>query len=372
MNDDDDSNLMMNVNITPLNAEDGEETSRRMVSSFDPSGAVQLADPICGGPTMQSVASKHAVPIVEPKKFVWKLSEVPELTEFHQLEHRAVFVPNASPSEISARISNILHERSIQAVYDDDKAKVKCVTDEGVDFRIRFYTGRGEFSHGIIVEVQRRFGFSAVFHNETQAVLCAAQGKVPPLPAICSLPLPPFDVEDNNESENGFSALDMVAKLLRHPGCDSTFLGLQTLSSLTDSSKMGKTAARNAATSLMHLDSEVGGRILSIILDVRGDDDMFKLRTLAMTILANTMHTAELKVPQAVIEQIRPLLIQELRSANKNPRLAVQAARCVECLLPDDEYRWDLDEVLQIAHEAGMARHAGLQRQAQACLDKIC
>lgn len=370
---------MKNVDITPLSSGDGEDNSRRMAAGFDPA-SVQTMGPM-SDPTPRHLyfdpqnQRKHQPPHFPPiKRIVWKLSVVPELPEFHPLEQRAVFVPHADPSEISARISAILHERSIEAVYDDDKAKVKCVTEEGVDFRIRLYTGRGEYHHGIIVEVQRRFGFSNSFHNETQAILDAAVGKTPPPPVSSSLPLPPPVVSDAEEDDydpaDGASALDMVAKMLNHPGYDSTYLGLQTLSSLTDSSKIGNTTARKVANALMQIDNQVGNKVLSIILDSK-DDEMYKLRTLAMTILANVMHTVEFKIPQVVLDQIRPVLVRELKSANQNPRLAVQAARCVECLLPADEHGGDLYDALQVAEEAGMARHSGLQRQAQACLEKM-
>lgn len=366
---DDHPDPMMNVNIEPLNGNYGDETCRRIGFNPDPvqtmEGRFESRQMLEIGPSKIIRTSRRSEP------FIWKLVNIPVLPEFHPVEQTAIFIQRTVPSLISARISKILRERSIEATYEDDKAKVKCVTEEGVDFRIRLYRGRGEYSHGIIVEVQRRFGFSTVFHNETQAILDAAKGKATLPPVSSSLPLPVVsDAEDDYEPEEGSSALDMVSKMLSHPGYDSTYLGLQTLSSLTDSSKIGSTTARNVSNSLMRLDNVVGEKVLAIILD-KQDEDMFKLRSIAMTILANTMHTAELKIPNAIKEHVRPVLIKELQQAERNPRLAVQAARCVECLLLDDESPGDFSDALNTALEAGMARHAALQRQVQKCLDKI-
>lgn len=122
----------------------------------------------------QDAQSKPPKGGFERRPFLWTLSSVPTLPEFHSLERTAVFVPTTIPSDVSSRISVILRERSIEAQYDDAKAKVKCTTAEGVDFRIRLYRGRGRYSHGIIVEVQRRFGTSLVFHNDTISILDGA------------------------------------------------------------------------------------------------------------------------------------------------------------------------------------------------------
>jgi hypothetical protein len=73
----------------------------------------------------------------------------------------AVLVPHATPSEVSTCISDVLRDRSIEAFYEDDKAKVKCTTPEGVNSSPS-HRGMRRPNHGIIV-VQRRFGVSDEF-----------------------------------------------------------------------------------------------------------------------------------------------------------------------------------------------------------------
>lgn len=245
----------------------------------------------------------------EIRPFLWTLPSVPTLPEFHPLERTAVFVPNTIPSEVASRISTILRERSIEAQYDNAKAKVKCTTAEGVDFRIRLYRGRGRYHHGIIVEVQRRFGTSLIFHNDTQAILDGAEGKVvlppplslnpPPPPLLLSshtAAAPPLshlmrksnilpkvmdeDTDDDADDHDYLgsshstspyvvpsadSSLAMVAKMMKLSGFDSQYLGLQTLSPLVDSEKLSSTTARAVATKLMQPDNEVGVKVFHYI-----------------------------------------------------------------------------------------------------------
>lgn len=359
--------------------EGGEETTRRIafqpsfepVSSFNPPsmGSTQFAGSLKPAGIISTRSGKTPV----AAKGTWELKGVPTLPEYHPLERTAVFVPNASPSDVSMRISDVLRERSIEAFYEDEKAKVKCITTEGVDFRVRLYRGRSRFDHGIIVEVQRRFGASNNFYNDTMAILDAAEGKVPPPPPLSGSNMPLVsDGEDDSESVDGSSSLLMVSKMLSHPGYDSHYLALQTLSSLTDASKMGAGTARNVSTELLRLDTDndVGGKVLSLVIDKKGDDDIFKLRSMALQVIANAFQTVKGEVPSILKDQLRSVLIQELREAEKNPRIAVQAARVVEFFLPEDTGS-DLHNALETALEAGTARHASLQRQTQVCLDKL-
>ena len=371
------------MNVQPsLGADNhGEETTRRVgfqpsfepISSFAPPS---LQETQFTGVSKASATATAPVAALPPtsKSFVWELKHVAPLPEFHPLERTAVFVPHASPSEVSKRISQVLRERSIEATYEDAKAKVKCLTAEGVDFRIRLYRGRGKrFDHGIIVEVQRRFGASNNFHDHTQAILDASQGAVPPPPPADggqNLPLV-SDAEDDCQPSDGSGSLSMVSRMLSHPGYDAHYLALQTLASLTDASKMGRATARAVSKDLLRQQTEndVAAKVLSLVIDKQGDDDMFKLRSMALQVVANAFQALEGDVPAMLKEQLRPVLIQELRQADSSPRAAVQAARVVEFLVPQDTGS-DLHSALEKALEAGAARHAALERQAQVCLDK--
>ena len=307
--------------------------------------------------------------------FRWRLAEVPTLPEFHPLERTAVFVENSSPSEVSSRISTVLRQRSIEASYDDEKAKVRCRTCAGVDFRVRLYRGRGNYNHGIIVEVQRRFGYSIDFHSDTKAILEAAEGlpTPPPPPNANNIPLV-SDVDDDYDetSTSGASSLKMISKMLGHAGHDSHHLALQTLLSLTDAHKMGSSTARSVATELLKPENEVGTKLVDYIISQHDEDEVFNLQVMALTILANALSAVRGKIPSVSRELLRPFLLQELEQASSTNLLAAQqAARCLEFLWRGDHDVGQLRAALEKAAAVGQARHAGLEKQAQQSLDRI-
>lgn len=387
-----------NVSLTmenSLTTDDGDdEVTRRVaampsfqpsfgpMSSFEPpslskfdSSAVLTAPSKAGNITSPLVSTSAAKQV--RSKGVWQLREVPPLPEYHPLERTACFVPHQrSPADIACRISEILRDRSIEACYEDGKAKVKCVTPDGVDFRIRLYRGRGNYCHGVIVEVQRRFGTSVNFYNDVNAILRAAEGKMvpPPPPGSSSASLPYVsDSEGEDNQPSPPSSLTMVAKMLSHPGYDSRYLAFQTLSTLTDASKMGASTSRKVSKELLQCDNEVGGKVLALVLDKKEEDDVFKARVVALTVLANAIEAVGGNIEDELREQLRPALLGELSKdqIESNPRAAQMACRCLEHLIQGDHNASGLYEGLESALEVGTARHAGLQRQAQRCLDKI-
>lgn len=281
----------------------------------------------------------------QPPRFVWKLYEIPTLPDLLPLDRNAVFVEDVSAPDVAKRISDVLHERSIEASYNNEKAKVKCSTEDGVEFRVRLYRGRGKFSNGIIAEVQQRFGASINFQTDVDAILDAVQGeKVPKAPSGSRIPMPPPnipDVLDDYEQDDGSSAMKMVSTMLKTPYPDSTYLGLQTLLSLTDVSKIGKTTARNVSNKLMQLDSAVGVRVLAILRNRSMEDEPFKLRSMAMTILENAMSSITIDLDSRMAEQIRPILHDEIKDADQNPRLALRASRCSSRLISFNEPKSD-------------------------------
>jgi len=353
---------------------------------------------------------------ISSSRFVWNLPSAPSLPEFHPLERTAVFVPNTMPSEIASRISSVLRERSIEAQYDNAKAKVKCTTAEGVDFRIRLYRGRGRYNHGIIVEVQRRFGTSLVFHADTESILDAAQEKFLP-PALTSLSASPLmnnnnlpEATDDDDDYYGSSSscavasadssLAMVAKMMKIPGFDSQYLGLQTLTPLVDSDKLSLSTAQAVATKLLQPQNEVGIKVFRYIVNNRAngnnnnevegkkrksrgvfddddddDDDAMILRNMCLNILANSLR-AYGKVPDFLLrEPLRPALLQDLKDAEKHPNTALLSAKCLEYFAQvDHNHDHDTKELFkafEIARKVGEARHANLMRQAQKCMIAI-
>jgi len=322
--------------------------------------------------------------------FSWKLSAVPVLPNCHPLEKTATFVPNAMPAQIASRISDVLRERSIEAIYENGKAKVKCTTSEGVDFRIRLYRGRGRYNHGIIVEVQRRFGFSLDFHSHIQAILRGAKGGAPAPPKPLSrgnvLPQVSEPEEDNNDVvyNSAASSLAMVAKMMKLSGFDSQYLALQMLSPLVDSERLSSKTAESVASSLFEEGCEVGEKIFEYVVkndktprrratkrgaldDEDDSDSVMILRNSTLNILANATRACG-KVPEAGRDALRTALLRDLWDAENHPNTAFLAAKCLEHFIRGDDDNRELQNAFQEACTVGEARHANLMHQAQKCL----
>jgi hypothetical protein len=318
--------------------------------------------------------------------YVWNLPTAPTLPEFHHLEKTAVYVPNTSPSTVATRISKVLRDRSIEAHYDNDKAKVTCFSNEGVEFRIRLYVGRHPYSDGVIVEVQRRFGSSMVFYSDTQAIFDAAQGKpVAPPPVLVSMNVLPEvsdDEENDEEDDNGDytvpsadSSLAMVAKMLSLSGFDSQYLGLQTLSSLVNPDKLSLSTARAVSTTLLRLNNEVGLKIFGYIVSrpqeqTPVDESAMTLRNMSLSILANAMRSCG-STPELLREPLRPVLLQDLNDAEAHPNTALLAATCMEYFIRGDRDSMELHAAFEAARRVGEARHANLLAQANKCITAI-
>jgi hypothetical protein len=382
----------MPLNIDPNISLDhgvGDEVTRRVgvfqpsfesVSSFQPPMMVSTESPYSKGYVTREenvVSSSSKVP--PSNGGFWLLDSVPTLPEFHPLDRTSVFIPHViTATDITARISDALRERSIEASYHNDKAKAVCSTMDGVEFRVRLYRGRGSYHHGIIVEVQRRFGTSISFGADCKAILDAAEGKVVPSPPstieTSPIPLLVSDFEDEFDSSivDGKSSLSMISKMLSDPCYDSHFLALQTLSSLTDVTKMGSSTARVISTELFRSDNdnEIGAKILSLIIDKQNEESDFKLRSMALNVAANAFQAVEGKFPPMLKEQLRSVILRDLRYAEEFPRNAVQAARIMQYFVPEDNGS-DVYSALETAYQVGSSRNASLERQARVCLDKI-
>jgi hypothetical protein len=324
-------------------------------------------------------AAAAAKPKAKPKSaYVWDLKEVPTLPEFHPLERTADFVTTNDPSEVTKRVSKVLWERSIEAKYDNEKAKVKCVSPEGVEFRVRLYRGRGVWSVGVIVEVQRRSGSSPNFGDHVKAILKGAFPPRVPRPAAAvarsssALPLVSDTEEDHAPSRaESQKTIKWVEKLFIQGAYDSKLLALQTLSSLTNSKKIGPTTAKSVSAEVLSSSNDIGNIIIGL-LQQGSDDEGNNLRFLAFTILANTLEaTKGEEEDQVVRESTRPILLKELSTAESNPRNAQMAAKCFEFLYKGDHDQGEIAMALEAAQQVGEIRLAGLAAQTKRTLEKM-
>ena len=337
--------------------------------AFDPS--IQMP-----GPTLNTVTSKAAAVMSDPVESLWNVSTVPTLPEFHPVERTAVFVANTSAQVLAGRISSVLRNRSIEASFDENEAKAKCITSEGVEFRIKLYRGRGSYSNGIIVEVQRRFGNALNFHHDQKAILDAAEGKLTSqLGKASSSDLPRVESDSEDEDyvppSSGASSLKIVSKMLKIPGFDGQYLGLQTLSTMVNPEKMTPQTARKVAQELLKVDSEVGAKVLSYIISRKTVDEGYKeLRVMSLDVLKNSMKATGM-IPEFIRGSIRASLLQDINAAEEHTRAACCALGVMEYFARGDEDTMELNDAFEFARSVGEKRHMDLMRQAERCIAAI-
>jgi hypothetical protein len=326
------------------------------------------------------------------------LSCVPE---HFVLERTSTFVGHCRASVISARISDCLRKRSIESHFNSAKAKAKCFTQQFVEFRIRLFSGKGEFTHGVIVEVQRRSGSAIYFRDEYLAIFDAAEGMHdddrihqvhPPKWSMGSL-----KQENNIPCEQSVSkSLEFTCDLLKKDRLDANLLGIQSLALLTDAEKSCVEAALVASKNILSKQSELGNIISALMQNgsVYHDEDhslkhsdMFaQVRANALIVFCNALDACAKGgcLSQLIIHQtwytkiLVPFLAKELKMAEKSPLMALLSTRClnilVECSVDCRSKALDMGvlEALEDAREFGRTRYASLVTETERGVSLLC
>lgn len=320
--------------------------------------------------------------------------------------HREI---SCDASEVAKRISTSLQKLSIDAEYDNEKAKAKCKTMECVKFRIRLYAS-GENGQPVVVEVQRRAGSTSCFMRSCRAVLDAAEGAeasaavaVPKaMPKMGKFPPPMKDLgamkclqevemEGPSPEEEAALAFDSAANLCKSGKHDSVILGLQSLCSLTDPVKASpKVSTQVSKWVLLGHESHSTREDIIAILNVVPDEEDEELAVIleqqkhfALIALANSldMLCKDGSLGGAVKEHswfeaaLVPALLVAVNKAGESASNAYAATRGVYSLLTsaDDALRVLEEnngmELLQMAHEIGNLTHDLLAREARRCLE---
>lgn len=319
----------------------------------------------------------------------WKVPDnLPSVPEHWVLERTSRFVEHTKSSVVAQRVARCLQQRSVSSVFNGPKAKAKCITDELVEFRIRLFSGKGNYSHGTVIEVQKRSGSSMLFKEECNAVLNAAEGEI--VQVVKSLPksrsflkLGPSFMESCRE-DSSFS-LESAFSMVRNENPDARLLGLESLVHLTDCNKSSKSVSSFVSESvLLGKDySELRRTLVSMVQESKlGPEDQANLdpldfgpilRANALIVLSNSLACvmAQEKNAQALAtglffaEDLVPILTAQLKNANLSPRNAVQCIKCLSSLAQASgdhasAIQSEIHDVLAAAADYGNSYHQSL------------
>lgn len=270
------------------------------------------------------------------------------------LEKTSRFISGTNASTVSARISECLCSRSIEVVYHDTKAKAKCRNSDYVKFQIRLYSGRGEYKHGVIVEVQRRSGSCLSFMKDCHAILNAAEGDYGDDSLLPKLtPVQDLKCLQNAHVPQETESFKKALELLMEDRLDANVLGMDYLSSLTDSTKSSEDVVVEVAKNILNGASlKVLEKIVHSIhynYNAVEEDDLpseahfyQKLRNHAMNVLLNLIRISseldsglflKIKNHPSLMDDFLNILINDLKDAQQRPHDAFAAAKSLALIL---------------------------------------
>jgi len=331
----------------------------------------------------------------------WNVPDtIPWKPDFYELEQTATFVPNAKASLVAYRISESLRALSIHGNFDDENAKVIAVTEDSAEFKVQLYAGKGEYSHGTIVEIQKLRGTARNYNQIIAMIFKASQGEPfqeTPKLNVNSINFGEFgiDINDDQAFESSKRTIKICGDMVREGFVDGVLLGLERLSTLVDVSKLGSSAALRNSDILLH--SAQGDfirfTIKSLIEESRlpnGGNNLDKyeigrLRKLSYFILSNALSVVceegrfllDSSAGKWFVGDLINFLIADIKDAEENPHEAYMASKCLLSLVKADAGAMQKAQSLQasvaltVAQFVGKNRHALLLKQSSDALEVL-
>jgi len=331
----------------------------------------------------------------EKPQYLWNVNDndLPKVPQFHPIEQTAILVSHTSATVVAKRIANCLFHRSIESkfVSNREKVKAKCITLNNTEFRIRLYRPRKDaYSHGVIVEIQRRSGFDVNFNCDVQAIFDTAQGKET-YPKACPGNIVQEDSEEVNESSEESSALLIAGSILeKSNSLDSHVMALKLVASLTDMTKVGKAKAAGLSSELFRGTFQNRTLILDTMLSTftvertNLGNSVFQeknttKRILALTILSNVFKCLSESDSNLHIRTVKghvvPFIETCMQQYGFEPKTAFAYTKCLRALLEHDFgvmiNKSAASSNLVLAKQIGENHHSGLWKNADECLRMI-
>lgn len=320
--------------------------------------------------------------------------------DFYELEQTATFVPNTRASIIGSRISDCLRDLSIHCNYDDVNAKLDASTEDSAQFQVQLYAGKGDFNHGTIVEVMKRRGTANNYHEIISSIFKSSQGQV--ISKVFKLNIDDIDfgefgidINDEESRQNSLRTIKICSDMIQEGSSNGVVLGLERLSTLVDSAKLGTAAALRNSEIL--LQSEQGEFIRNTIATLiehkrlpRGpiDFDVYeanRIRKLSYVILSNTLRALfdkgrlsdifAIGVHNWFVEDLIGFLVQDIKCAEENPHEAYMASSCLVSVVKVHEgamknaQELGASVALSFAQSVGNSCHKRLSDQTTAALE---
>jgi len=276
------------------------------------------------------------------------------LSEEFPLERTSRFIPDGDATQVAARICECLRQRSVQATYNSQKAKAKCVAMENVKFRIQLFASE---NGGLMVEVQRRRGDGFAFMRECRAVLSAAEGggEIDDEPAGLGRVANLECIKDVIKSYQPdiIRELERVDTMLADPNDDSTLHALGHLRDMTDPVKSSADIVDIVSRRVFDRSFDTCRHLL-IILDSGARDTIQKSdegnnltiyrHQLVLNVMANAFSVlqkqdelSEICKEESIRDSVISILLDQVRVGRLYPHISVFAIQCISSLASNSD-----------------------------------
>lgn len=338
-----------------------------------------------------------------------------------------------TPADLARRICDALRELSLDAIYDDGRAKAFVTSADGVEFFIRLFQDADLSFRGVVVEIQRKRGCAYRFHRYARSLLRAAcgrgvaasgksessarQSRRSPSAALLaraarpgclggrvrSVPAMPAPTGADADLYSLDQALETADDLLRKDRIDANELGMESLMLLTDEESSGLERALYVSRALLCDDedklSDLKKVLVTHVVGFDDDDDEENefdsrhnevMHRNALTVMGNSLSVLagnDSDCLRAIVRgdswigengSLLPILVEELGRAETNPHNACEAARCLRAVLvaATEVARCRVKDLgapakLMVAQGVGQCRHAMLARESDAALVQL-
>lgn len=317
----------------------------------------------------------------------WAMDKLRRLGYYHPLEPSHVSFPKTQLPDILTRLTDCFRALSCHVSYQDDLLAAACSTMEQVEFQVSFFESRQD-AQTILCELQRRAGDSYVFHQGyAQPIMDVMHGKPPQASrrAKCcmsaGLSMDRLAKHAACISEDDVAvALELACKLVNNDRLDACRLGMESLETLTDTSKTGWSTASKVARELCMPSDETSTKLAQTMLRYLLEKSQAELCHLALQVWSNAWQVAaddmetpldcfcDLACPADTLLNALMTRVEDVHAQPHEATLALQGLSALVREMPQlrASVSWP---AVEEAYAVGSAENAALESAAHKCLD---
>jgi hypothetical protein len=243
---------------------------------------VLKSDLTCLDPLAQYVSQTHTLEktqltkekeqelLAKPKSLTWATNKLCTVGYYHPIQPSHITFPKANLNDVLERLTECFRALSCKVLYEQDLLGAACQTIERVQFQVSLFETRQD-QQQILLEFQRRAGDSCVFHQlYVTPIIAFLKGDGSDLGKRKTPACPPLDQLSQHAGmvteDDVVIAIELATSLVTADRLDACQLGMESLETLTDTSKTGWSTALAVAKALIKPEDATSNRLAQTML----------------------------------------------------------------------------------------------------------